>query len=75
MLLGEFDSRIMLFNVIKSGDFIRIPDNLGIKSKMLYAGSKAAILQVLTGVAVKINATDRSEVTKDIIDGECRKFN
>uniref|UniRef100_A0A7S3HC02 ADF-H domain-containing protein n=1 Tax=Spumella elongata TaxID=89044 RepID=A0A7S3HC02_9STRA len=51
------------------------PDTAKIKSKMVYAGSKDALTKVLVGVAVKITATDLSEVTETLVQDACRKFN
>lgn len=56
-------------------DFLRSPDTAKIKSKMVYAGSKDALTKVLVGVAVKITATDLSEVTETLVQDACRKFN
>ncbi|KAJ1416565.1 putative actin-depolymerizing factor [Ochromonadaceae sp. CCMP2298] len=50
------------------------PDTARVKQKMIYAGSKDALTRVFVGVAVKINATDRSELTMDIIVEACKKF-
>jgi hypothetical protein len=41
---------------------------------MVYSGSKDAISRVLVGIAVKINATDMSELTESIVQDACRKF-
>ena len=41
---------------------------------MLYAGSKEALSRVLEGVSVKINATDLSELTEEILMDACKKF-
>lgn len=41
---------------------------------MLYAGSKDALGRVLVGVSVKINATDFSELTEEVVVEACRKF-
>ena len=50
------------------------PDTSKVKDKMIYAGSKASLTSVLVGVAIKIAATDASELTADILDEACRKF-
>ena len=42
---------------------------------MIYAGSKDALTNVLTGIMVKINATDFSELTAEIIEEKCKQFN
>lgn len=52
----------------------RSPDTAGVKSKMVYAGSKDALTRVLVGVATKLTATDRSELTLEIMQDACRKF-
>jgi hypothetical protein len=41
---------------------------------MVYAGSKDALGRALVGISVKINATDMSELTFDILADACRKF-
>jgi hypothetical protein len=41
---------------------------------MVYAGSKAALADVFVGVAVKVNATDSSELTWEIMVDACKKF-
>ena len=50
------------------------PDTSAVRQKMTYAGSAAALTEALTGVATKINATDRSELTESILTEACRKF-
>lgn len=42
---------------------------------MVYAGSKDALTKVFVGVAVKITATDLSEISESIAQDACRKFN
>lgn len=42
---------------------------------MIYAGSKDALTRALVGISVKINATDMSELTEDIVKDACKKFN
>lgn len=42
---------------------------------MVYAGSKDALTRVLVGVSVKLTATDLSELTAEIVQDACRKFN
>jgi len=51
------------------------PDSSSVKPKMVYAGSKDALTRVLVGVSVKITATDASELTAEIVQDACRKFN
>jgi hypothetical protein len=41
---------------------------------MLYAGSQKALTSILTGVAIKVQATDASELTEEVIDAACKKF-
>jgi hypothetical protein len=41
---------------------------------MVYAGSKDALGKALVGISVKVNATDRSELTLGIIQDACKKF-
>jgi cofilin len=53
---------------------LRAPDTAKIKPKMIYAGSKDALVKNLVGVSVKINATDSSELTEDGIKEQCRKI-
>ena len=50
-----------------------IPDKAKVQEKMLYAGSKDALGRVLVG-AIKIDATDPSELTEEIVLEACRKF-
>lgn len=50
------------------------PDVGPVKSKMVYAGSKDAITNALTGISAKINATDSSELTNDALVDAARKF-
>mmetsp|Transcript_10398 Transcript_10398/g.7309 ORF Transcript_10398/g.7309 Transcript_10398/m.7309 type:complete len:138 (-) Transcript_10398:56-469(-) len=50
------------------------PDTSPVRAKMLYAGSSAALTEVLTGVATKITATDRSEISEAILTDACKKF-
>ena len=50
------------------------PDTAKIKSKMVYAGSKDALTRALVGVGVKVTATDRSELTEQIVIDACKKF-
>jgi cofilin len=51
-----------------------IPDKAKVQEKMLYAGSKDALGRVLVGVSTRINATDTSELTEEIVLEACRKF-
>ena len=53
---------------------LRSPDAASVKPKMLYAGSKDALLKVLVGISVKVNATDMSEISEKIVQDACRKF-
>jgi len=41
---------------------------------MIYAGSKDALNRAFVGVATKITATDRSELTETIVQDACKKF-
>lgn len=50
------------------------PDGASVKPKMIYAGSKDALTKALVGIAVKVHATDLSEVTEDVVADACRKF-
>ena len=50
------------------------PDTSGVRSKMLYAGSKDAIIRAFSGISVKINATDFSEVSEEAVVEACKKF-
>ena len=52
----------------------RAPDTAPVKTKMIYAGSKDALTRALVGISVKINATDMSELTEDIVKDACKKF-
>ena len=40
---------------------------------MLYAGSVAALTEVM-GVSIKINVTDRSEISAEILTANGKKF-
>lgn len=53
----------------------RIPDTVKVKAKMVYAGSKDAVNRALTGIMVKLNVTDFSELTEEALVAECKKFN
>ena len=44
-----------------------------IKEKMKYAGTKEAVKSALVGIALNINATDRSEASIDVFNAECNK--
>jgi hypothetical protein len=44
----------------------RSPDDAKIKQKMLYASSKESLKAALQGVAIEIQATDRSEAEYDV---------
>ena len=50
-----------------------IPDDAKIKMKMQYAGTKEAVKSALVGIALNINATDRSEASIDVFNAECNK--
>ena len=50
-----------------------IPDTCKVKSKMKYAGTKEAVKSAFVGISVNINATDMSEITRDIIVEQCNK--
>eukprot|EP01041_Mallomonas_annulata_P009354 gene9354-19405_t len=50
------------------------PDTAKVKDKMVYAASKDAFLNAMVGLGTKIQATDMSELTVDIIMEACRKF-
>jgi cofilin len=50
------------------------PDTAKVKSKMLYAGSKESLNRAFTGVGIKINATDLSELTEEVVTDACKKF-
>ena len=52
-----------------------IPDTVKVKAKMVYAGSKDAVNRALTGIMVKLNVTDVSELTEKALVAECKKFN
>ena len=50
------------------------PDTARVKSKMVYAGSKDALVRAFVGISVKVNATDLSELTEEIVTDACKKF-
>ncbi len=50
------------------------PDTAKVKSKMVYAGSKEALNRAFNGVGIKINATDLSELTEEVVNDACKKF-
>lgn len=62
------------FSINKSHSFFRAPDSAKVKDKMVYAGSKDALNRALVGVATKVSATDRSEITEAILIDAARKF-
>jgi hypothetical protein len=41
---------------------------------MVYAGSKTSFGNATSGVMVKLNPTDMSEFTEEIIQDACKKF-
>ena len=53
---------------------LRSPDTAPVKAKMVYAGSKDALLRVLVGISVKLTATDLSELTETIVQDACKKL-
>ena len=55
-------------------DKYRAPDTAKVKAKMVYAGSKDALTRVFVGVATKVTATDRSEISLEIVTEACKKF-
>ena len=50
------------------------PDTAPVKAKMVYAGSKEALNRAFNGVGIKINATDLSELTEEVVNDACKKF-
>ena len=50
-----------------------IPDTSPVMKKMKYAGTKEAVKSALVGIALNINATDRSEANIDVFNAECNK--
>lgn len=55
-------------------NFYRVPDSAKVKEKMLYAGTKDAVNKVFGGISVKLNATDKSELTEHDVKEACKKF-
>uniref|UniRef100_A0A7S3JWX5 ADF-H domain-containing protein n=1 Tax=Aureoumbra lagunensis TaxID=44058 RepID=A0A7S3JWX5_9STRA len=51
-----------------------IPDTAKIKEKMKYSGTKEAVKSALQGIAVNINATDKSECTEDELTAACTRI-
>ncbi|RYG65544.1 hypothetical protein EON64_11700 [archaeon] len=54
--------------------FCRSPDTASVRAKMVYAGSKDAFSKLLEGTSVKLQCTDRSELTEEAIHEACRRF-
>mmetsp|Transcript_16774 Transcript_16774/g.19787 ORF Transcript_16774/g.19787 Transcript_16774/m.19787 type:complete len:138 (+) Transcript_16774:64-477(+) len=50
-----------------------IPENCKVRDKMKYSGTKEAVKNAFVGISVNINATDLSEVTRDIVIENCNK--
>ena len=50
-----------------------IPDTCKVRAKMTYSGTKEAVKSAFVGISVNINATDMSEITRDIIVEQCNK--
>mmetsp|Transcript_16895 Transcript_16895/g.21693 ORF Transcript_16895/g.21693 Transcript_16895/m.21693 type:complete len:143 (-) Transcript_16895:205-633(-) len=63
---GRPTSKLILFSYA--------PDTAGVRAKMLYSGSKAALKSVLTGVTVNITATDASELDYDTVLQAAKRF-
>ena len=40
---------------------------------MKYSGTKEAVKSAFVGISVNINATDLSEITKDLVVEQCNK--
>jgi len=49
------------------------PDSGSVKNKMVYAGSKDALIRALNGISIKITATDLGEISLNILIDACRK--
>ena len=50
-----------------------IPDTCKVRANMTYSGTKEAVKSAFVGISVNINATDMSEITRDIIVEQCNK--
>merc|ERR1711879_230682 len=50
-----------------------IPDDCKVRDKMKYSGTKEAVKSAFVGISVNINATDPSEITREIIVEACNK--
>jgi len=50
-----------------------VPDTCKVREKMKYSGTKEAVKSAFMGISVNINATDLSEVTKEVITEACNK--
>lgn len=53
---------------------IRCPTGAPIKQKMLYSSSKAALKDKIAGFNVEIQATEKWELEKDVIENKCKQF-
>ena len=65
----------MLHCILYEGKIIlcrRIPDASAVKQKMLYSGSKSALLAAI-GTGLTINATDMSELTVEALETAANK--
>ncbi|KAJ1455042.1 hypothetical protein M885DRAFT_520976 [Pelagophyceae sp. CCMP2097] len=51
-----------------------IPDTAKVKDKMVASGTKEAVKSALTGIAININATDKSECSAEILNAACTKI-
>ncbi len=79
LLMEDKQTSLLAFpgSIFQGGNYYiyRAPETSKVKAKMIYAGSKDALGRALVGVAVKISATDMSELTESIVIEACRKFN
>lgn len=41
---------------------------------MVYAGTKGAFTNAMSGISVKIEANDLSDITRDVIIDKCKKI-
>lgn len=53
---------------------LRAPDSLPPRAKMVYAGTKGAFTNAMSGISVKIEANDLSDITRDVIIDKCKKI-
>jgi hypothetical protein len=55
-------------------EFERHPDTASVKHKMLYAGSRDALIRAMEGIMVRIDGTDKMSICEAEIENACKRF-